>query len=332
MKKIFKLLSIIVLCLGCSNSSKYEKQFSKILDYEASNGCFTDEQFDKIFKIIENDTHTFKYDFSYQGGSDEEIPLIGFSQSKGDHMRCVNSDDNAVRAYIVERYGFSGNPSVGFDTRTLIQYRVGDNVYTYRMPDTYSVIERISELADNQYIFIAFYGSIAQGEHNNHQARVYRLDESGVHQLPRVFEKNNHLEDEIVVHWEGKASTEDESDFESTECYDEEDYENELYCGIVCEPHKIYVANTKILKDDDFGEYEVLDGTFKCYCWDGAIFRDVTIMEPYEVKNKDYYIRIEQNKDGSCTYKCWNGGIKSGKPSLTIHGGTRKFWYAMGGT
>lgn len=73
-----------------------------------------------------------------------------------------------------------------------------------------------------------------------------------------------------------------------------------------------------------------MDGTYRQYCWNGEKFRDISMMNPYEVKNKDYYIRIEQNKDGSCTYKCWNGGIKSGKPNITIGGGTREFWHELG--
>ena len=311
------VLALLMLFAGCSGSPNYEKQFSKILDYEACHGCFTDEQFDKVFVIIESDSRTFEYDFMCQNTLDE------YTQCNVGHMRFVESSDKMVRAYILESQGFQGNPSHGFDTRTLVQYRVGDNIYTYRMPDTYSVIEQIVKLDDNQYLFLAYYGSMAQGEHNNHQARVYRLDESGIYQNHRAFEKNNHLDNEIEVYWEGRINPVDDSDLN----FDED----ELYFGIFYNEYDgtMYVANTKII-EDDYSKLEVLDGTFRRYSWDGDRFRDVTIMNPYEVKNKDYYIRIEQNKDGSCTYKCWNGGIKSGKPSLTIYGGTRELWYELG--
>lgn len=308
------VLALLILFAGCSGSSKYERQLNKILDWEANNGCFTDEQFDKVFKTIEGDPKTLEYDFS---------DVI--------YLKVIETNDGNVRAYILESHGFGGNPSLGFDTRTLIQYRIGNNIYTYRMPDTYSVLEKIAKVDNDQYLFIAFYGSIAQGEHNNHQARVYRLDESGIYQKSRAFEKKDHLEDEIEVYWEGKISTKDDSDLMSTECFDEDDYEDNLYFGLFYNDYSrtLYVANTRIYEGDN-SELEVLDGTFRQYYWDGESFRDVSIMEPYEVKNKDYYIRIEQNKDGSCTYKCWNGGIKSGKPSLTIYGGTRERWYELG--
>ena len=321
---ILFFISLLVF-VGCTINPKYENQINKILDWEANNGCFTDEQFDEVFRIMEREPRTFDYDFLYHNIPDED------ARCRVDYMRFVESSDKVVRAYILESHGFGGNPSLGFDTRTLIQYRIGKTVYTYRMPDNYSIIEKIAKVDDGQYLFIAFYGCIAQGEHNNHQARVYRLDESGVYQKNRAFEKNNHLEDEIEVYWEGKISPDDDSDLMSTECFDDEDYDNELYFGIFYNDYDgtLYVAKTRII-EDDYSELEVLDGTYRRYAWSGERFRDVTIMAPYEVKNKDYYIRIEQNKDGCCTYKCWNGGIKSGKPNLTIGGGTREFWHELG--
>lgn len=303
----------LLLLTGCSGSHKYEKQINKILDWEANNGYFSENLFDEVFEIIASDSNTLKYNFS-----------------DVNYMNVVDADDGNVRAYILESHGFGGNPSLGFDTRTLIQYRIGNDVYTYHMTDTYSVIEKVAKLDDNQYLFIAFYGSIAQGEHNHHQARVYRLDKSGVHQLTRVFVKDNYLEDEMEVYWEGKVSPEDA--WGSTECYDEENYKDEAYCGIYYNEFNrtLYVSNTYVFRENDYGGSEVLDGTFRRYTWNDGCFKDVTIMGPYEAKNKDYYIRIEQNKDGSCTYKCWNGCKKSGKPNITIHGGKRELWDELG--
>ncbi len=73
-----------------------------------------------------------------------------------------------------------------------------------------------------------------------------------------------------------------------------------------------------------------LSGTYNRYTWNGSVFEDVTIMDPYEVQNKDYYIRIEQNSDGSCTYRCWNGGSKTGKPDIVIQNGQRHLWGEIG--
>lgn len=313
MQDMLIILLSLILFAGCSGSPKYENKINRILDREASKGCFTEKQFDKVFEIIESDSQTLKYNFS-----------------DVDYLNVVDANDGNVRAYILESHGFGGNPSQGFDTRTLIQYRIGNDVYTYRMTDTYSVIEKVAKLDDDQYLFIAFYGSIAQGEHNHHQARVYQLDKSGVHQLTRVFVQDNYLEDEMEVYWEGKISP--EGDWVSTECYEEEDYKNEAYFGIYYNEFDgtLYVANTKVIGEDEYRGSEVLDGTFRRYCWNDGRFKDVTIMGTYEAKNKDYYIRIEQNKDGSCTYTCWNGGKKSGKPSLIIRGGFRELWHELG--
>lgn len=321
---------LLLFLTSCSSSVRYEAQIRKILDYKASRGCFTDKQFNKVFEIIENNPQTFKVDFSDSNESDAML-FIGPHKSRIDNMRFVESDDKQVRAYILERYGFQGNPSFGLDTYTLLQYQIGDNIYTFRMPDTYSSIEKIAKLSDNKYLIIAFYGCIAQGEHNYHQARVYMIDERGVHMLSKAFEEDRHLVDEIEVYWEGKISPKDDSDLMYTECFDEYDYEDELYFGLSYNDYDgtLYVANTRISEDDNC-KLEVLDGTFKYYCWDGTRFRDVTIMNPYEVKNKDYYIRIEQNKDGGCVYRCWNGGRKVGKPSLTIRNGHREVWSELG--
>lgn len=316
MRKDIIFFISLLLCVGCSSGSNYEKQFSKILDYEACKGCFTDEQFDEVFGIIEGDSRTFEHDFSYV-----------------DHMRIIESNDGNVRAYIMENQGFGGNPTWGFYTAALIQYRIGDSVYTYRMPDANSVIEKILRLSDKQYLFISYNGTISyRGQYDYNRAVVYHLDESGAYQLADVFEKDDYYDDEIEVYWNGKVCPDDESELISTEGYDEDNIEDKLYYGIFFNKFDgtLYVANTKVFEENQYGKLMVLDGTFRCYCWTGDTFRDVTIMKPYEVKNKDYYIRIEQRKDGSCTYKCWNGGIRSGEPNLTIYGGTRERLHELG--
>ena len=303
----------IVFFTNCSVSTKYEEQISNILDYDKSYGEFSDEQFDKVFEIIERNPQTFEYDFSVPDKS------YGFYSSKVPYMNLVESNDQQVRAYILERHGFGGNPSLGLETSTLLQYRIDKKVYTYRMTDTYSVIERIAKLTDNKYLFIAFYGHITNGDHNHNQARVYKLDENGAHLLTNVFERYGKFTDEIEVYWEDGVINDNNE-------YVYEDIDEELLFGITYNymDKNLYVANTNKNK------YELLDGTFNRYCWNGKMFKDVTIMSPYEIRNKDFYIRIEQNKDGTCTYKCWNGGIKSGVPNLTIRNGRRELWDELG--
>lgn len=317
----------LIFFTNCSVSTKYEEQINKILDGDKSYGEFSDEQFDKVFEIIEKNPQTFEYNFSIP---DESSGFTFFSPhgSKVSYMNFVESNDQQVRAYILERHGFGGNPSWGFETSTLIQYQIGGKIYTYRMTDTNSIIEEIAKLTDNKYIFIAFYGHIAQGEHNHNQARIYKFDENGVHLLPNVFEKKGKFVDEIEVYWESGVYIQEEfTDYEISKDPDEEDTDEYMNWGILYnwQDQNLYVANTR-----EIDNHKLLDRTYKRYLWDGKMFKDDTIMSPYEVRNEDFYIRIEQNKDGTCTYKCWNGGIKSGVPNLMIRNGHREMWHELG--
>ena len=99
---------------------------------------------------------------------------------------------------------------------------------------------------------------------------------------------------------------------------------------------KLIEDNPKTL-DYDFSEAEIdsdsfvtLTGRYRRFGWQNGVFKNVTLMEPFEVKNDKYYIRIEQNRDGSCIYRCWNGGVKQGKPDLTIRNGLRQLWSEEG--
>lgn len=321
--KILIIFLLPLLLLNCSFSTKYEKQMNEILDWEKSNGVFSDEQFDKVFEIIEKNPQTFEYDFSIPDDSFIES-FFQPHKSKVSYMNFVESNDQQVRAYILERHGFSGNPSLGFETSALIQYKIGGEIFTYRLTDTYSIIEEIANLSDNKYLLITYYGNIAQGDHNYNQARVYKLDENGIHLLTNVFEKDGKLVNEIEVYWESGVYIKDEVAYNATsQNPNEEDSDEYKNWGIQYNwlDKNLYVANTR-----DVGNYKLLDGTFRYYRWNGKIFNDETIMSPYEIKNEDFYIRIEQNRDGSCIYKCWNGGVKSGTPSLTIRNGRRELW------
>lgn len=322
------LFFIPILFTNCSVSTKYEEQINEILDWEKSNGEFSDEQFDKVFKIIEKNPQTFEYDFSISDDSSTDTPFFSPQESKASYMKCVVSDDQQVRAYILERHGFGGNLSWGFETSTLVQYQIDGEIYTCRLTNSYSIIEEIAKLSDNKYIFIAFSGVVTQGEQNHNCAEVYELDKNGIHLLTNVFEEDGKVANDIEVYWDSGVSIEDKvTDEETTQNPNEDDADEEFNWGIQYNwiDKNLYVANTK-----NVGNYTLLDGTFRRYRWNGKIFKDVTIMSPYEVKNEDFYIRIEQNIDGTCTYKCWNGGHKSGTPNLTIRNGRRELWDEVG--
>lgn len=83
--KLSYLLYILgLILLGCSKKLSFEDQISNILVYEEGLGEYTDEQFEKVFKLIEDNPETLDYDFS------DELP-----------MDVVTSDDGKVKRKVV---------------------------------------------------------------------------------------------------------------------------------------------------------------------------------------------------------------------------------------
>ena len=148
----YKLLStfclLALMLIGCSKNLSYEDKISSILVYEEGMGEYTDEQFEKVFNLIESNPETFDYDFS-------ELNII----------KVVTSDDNNIKAYVLDRCGFGGNPNHDFDTSILIQYRSNNEIHSYRIPEDYRIITQIAHLDSLNYLIISFSGIIAQGEH-----------------------------------------------------------------------------------------------------------------------------------------------------------------------
>lgn len=300
--KFLIILTVLALLSSCSDKINFETKINEILDWESCNGEFKEEQFDKVFQLIEENPSSLDYDLS------------GIA-----YMKVITSDDGNVRAYVLEKSGFGGNPSNGFSTATLMQYKVDGSVNTFRLEEDYSIIDKIHKLDDYNYLVLDSWGIIAQGCHNDSRARVFRINSLGINQVKDVFEFDYELNDEIIVYWEEGASEEDSIYNALSESYDVENF-NDLIIHF-CKG-EINVANTQLSSDT----YQIIDGTYNRYKWDGECFKDDTLMSPLEMKNSDYYIRIEQEQDGSCTYRCWNGGEKIGKPALIIRNGKRIVW------
>lgn len=298
-KSIIIALSILA---GCSAKINFEEKVNEILDWESCNGEFKDEQFNEVFQLIEENPSLLEYDIS-----------------DVDYMRVITSDDGNVRAYVLEKCGFGGNPSDGFSTKTLIQYKVDDLVKTYRLEENYFIIDKIYSLDDSNYLILDSWGILAQGSQNYKRARVFRIDSDGIKQVKDIFDLDGGLSDEIKVYWEEGASEEDGIYDDMCKNHDVE-YVDDLIIHF-CKG-ELYVANTRLSSDS----HRVIDGTYKHYEWDETRFKDVTLMSPYHIRNSDYHISIEQEPDGYCTYRCWNGGEKNGYPDLIIRKGTRQVW------
>lgn len=298
--------------ISCSRNHSYEDQISRILVYDDEVGEYTDGQIEKVFKLIEDNPETLDYDFS------EELPMI-----------VVTSDDGKVRAYVIEKYDFGGNPSAGFETSTLIQYKVGNEIYTTHLDEEFPIVKSIAHLSDNFYLIIDWWGFIAQGEHNHNRARVFKIDEWDLKMCSNIFRDNENNKNQIEIYWNDDDFLDDSMPnyYELQEkLIDEANADFDL--GIVYNKNlkDLYIPN--IIHTPH--QYEIMDGTFSRFYWTGKYFIDATLMDPLERMNNDYFIRIEQESDGSCTYRCWNGGVIIGKPALTIRNGNRQVWGEYG--
>lgn len=299
-----------LILVGYSKRPNYGAQISKILEYKEGQHEFTDEQFEKVFILIEDNPETLDYDFS------DELP-----------MDVVTSDDGKVRAYIIERQNYGGNPSAGFETRTLIQYKVDNDINTTRLDEEFPIVKSITNLSGNYYLIIDWWGFIAQGEHNHNRARVYKIDKSRFKVCSDIFRNKERNENEIEKYW----NDEDCLDDSRPNYYELQDYfRNETNVdfdlGIVYNKNSkdLYVPNLIYTPN----QYKIMDGSFRRYFWNehDLEFVDETIMAPREFRNGKFYIRIEQDNDGKCVYYCWDGGEKKGRPTLTIANGKREIW------
>lgn len=296
-----------LIFMGCSKNLSYEDQISNILVYEEGVGEYTNEQFEKAFKLIEENPNTIDYKFPEMNS-----------------LKIVTSDDENIRAYIVERCGFGGNTSNAFDTRTLIQYRIGEEIYSTRLHEDYASMDKITKISDDHYLFIDSWGVILSGSQNHDRARVFRIDDGGLIQVPSAFNTSDGYCDELVVNWvEGHCEEDDNVYTELIDKYGDELLDGMIYYNVF--DNTLYVANTIT---SSMSHDEILTGTFSRYLWgeDNLEFVDSTIMFPVEFQNDKFFIRIEQDSDGYCTYKCWNGGKKTGNPTLTIGKGKREIW------
>lgn len=294
------------MLIGCSKNISYEDQISNILVYEEGMYEYTNEQFEKVLKLFKDNPEIFNID------------LEGINR-----FNSVLSDDKKVKAYCFDisdsHYGY------GAECRIIIQNNVSGMINTFLLPDTITAIENIYSLSDNRYLFIGACGSIHQGVYMYKQADVYEIGMQNIKKLSDVFSVGDENIDEIVVQYEQELSSRDD------EIYVLLAYRNDGIVEGIDEIDKLAILYNQLKKElyvADTGEASegslVMTGTFKRYQWDGNIFRDITMTKPLEFFNEDYYIRIEQGKDGSCKYMSWNGGKKNGKPNLVIRNGIRQ--------
>lgn len=97
------LLFVALALASCGQALKKQEQsfiqeLNELLTMH-QDGTYSDEVIQSIFDLIKNNPQSINYEF------DKEFSDI----------RIATSEDGNVRAYNLERCGFHGNPSLGFE-------------------------------------------------------------------------------------------------------------------------------------------------------------------------------------------------------------------------
>lgn len=288
-------LSIALFLISCGqNMNRQEQSFvqevNKMLDWP-EDGEYSDEVMQSVFDYIKNNPQSLEYKL------EEELT----------HIRISTSDDGNVRAYNLEKSGFGGNPSLGFDCRTMFQFRCGETVLYNEFDNFDGYITRIHHIDTNYYLLETFQGTIAQGIHETYNLYVYKIDNNTLQKVNGCFVNREGISNNLELSWNdlGGYSISDDEKEDSVFIYSA--LKKELYVI------KGMPLEGKPLK-------------YRQYCWKKQRFELRGYDEPKEFRNKEYFIRFEQQSENSWTYKCWNGGEKHGKPDLIIEHGTKQYW------
>ncbi len=290
------ITSFLISCEGNKNlqEQSYVQELNKILEWPPEDGFYSDEVMQSVFDYIRNNPQSLEYEF-------KDEPQC---------MRIATSDDGMVRAYSLERSGFGGNPSLGFDCKTMIQYRSGDDVFCKVFDDFNGYITSISQIDSNKYYLLeTFQGCIAQGTFETYNFYVYKVENNKLVKVKECFVNRNANSDNLELSLDdygGRLIYNDMLAIEDSEFIFNK-FKKELY----------------VLKDlPKIGE----SLKYRQYCWNGQRFELKEYDEPKEYRNDEYFIRIEQQSENFWTYKCWNGGEKHGEPDLMIKHGIKQYW------
>ena len=285
------LFFILVLFFSCGQQERsFVQEVSKMLDWP-ENGFYSDEIIQSVFDCIRQNPQSLEYEL----------------KDGPHHMRIATSDDGMVRAYGLERSGFEGNPSLGFDCKTMIQYRSGEDVFCEVVDGFDGYITSISLIdSNNYYLLESFQGCVAQGIFETYNLYVYKVENKKLYKMKGCFANRNGIFDNLEQSLDDLGGQLDLERLEdSVFIYNK--FHKELY----------------VLKDAP------QDGEslrYQQYCWNEQRFEFKKYDTPKEYRNNKYFIRIEQQSEDFWTYKCWNGGVKHGEPNLIIKSGTKQYW------
>lgn len=287
-------LFISLLLISCGKQEQtFVQELNKLLDWP-EDGVYSDKVMQSVFDYIMNDSQSLEYEY----------------KDEPHYMRIATSDDGRVRAYNLERSGFEGNPSLGFDCKTMIQYKSGKDVFCKVFDNFNGYIKSISHIDSNKYYLLeTFQGCIAQGTMVNFTFYVYKVDNNKLYKVKERFANRDEKSDCLELSLDDYGGRLIYDDMLAIE--DSEFIFNKL-------KKELYVLK-KLPKIGESLRY-------RQYCWNGQRFELREDDEPKEYRNEEYFIRIEQQSENFWTYKCWNGGEKHGEPDLIIEYGTKQYW------
>lgn len=289
-KQILILLAAVLTLNACTRQPagrpEIERQLIELLCVEETKSA----DVDRAFKIIERNPQTLDFDMRNVCGLDV------LTTAEGD-----------MKVYLIEDH-------------VLYQYRIGDKVYVHKSGESeYEPIAIAGLLELNDDDAITKYAIIERrlGEDydlEKTRIRMIEISKSGLRRCNEVFVSGGKTCNELSVECKG---------FSEDVKYDLDSNYSEVGDDVKGNPVISFnlfnnVVNIARVKNQDVH--------YAYYWWDYADgkFKDVTLIEPKELQNDDYYIRIEQEPDGSCTYMCWNGE-KTGDPNMVIKKGKRGF-------
>lgn len=292
-KPLWLFIALFLISCG-QNRNRQEHSFvqnvNKMLDWP-EDGEYSDEVMQSVFDYIRKNPQSLEYELK------EDPP----------YMRIVTSNDGHVRAYNLERNGFGGNPSLGFNCKTMVQFRSGEDVFCEEFDNFNGFVARIHHIDSNYYLLETFQGNIAQGTHETYNLYVYKIDNNKLQKVNGCFVNREGTSNNLELSWDDSHGN----------LKKDEEKEDSIFIYSVLKK-ELYVIKCMPLKGEPL--------KYRQYDWNKQRFELRGYDEPKEYCNKEYYIRIEQQSENTWIYKCWSGGEKHGEPDLVIKNGAKQYW------
>lgn len=301
LKLVWLFIALSLVSCGRTKEQSFVYEMRERLELPKC-GYYSDDVIKYVFDYIRENPVSLEYTF------EEDLP----------HIQISTSNDGKVRAYCLDRNGFEGDPSLGFECKTLLQYRLGEDVFCKEYDNFNGYVNYIchidsvsdldSESDSDRYYLFETYNGFTQGANEMYNLYVYEFDNNKPHKVKGCFVNRDRTYDNLELFWNNSGKSLDSASFTmENPAFVYNRFHNELY----------------VLKDIP-QDGEPLK--YHQYVWTGQRFELKKFDEPLEFYNDKYFIRIEQQNENFWTYKSWNSGKMNGEPDLIIKGGAKQYW------